>query len=128
MTGSDIRQFFRGLFGSRLVERLEEDLVRLRVDFEARLQDKEVLIANLREEKQHLTAKINLYELSIMPRASVQGAEVVAYSRPTKPSFSKEMFQSPPPISSWQKIVMENDEKNRRELEEEAKAKESVNG
>jgi hypothetical protein len=125
MTGSDIRHFFRELFGSRLVERLEEDLVRLRADFENRLQDKESIIANLREEKQQLIAKVNLYELTIMPRASAQGAEVVAYSKPTKPNFSKEMFMSPPAISNWQRLVMENDLKNAKELEEERKAKET---
>jgi hypothetical protein len=122
MTGSDIRKFFRDLFGSRLVERLEEDLIRLRTDFESRLNDKEYFIATMREENQQLKSKVALYELTIMPRASVQGAEVVGYQKPTKPNFSKEMFSSPPAISSWQKIQMEHDAKILAEIEEEKKA------
>jgi hypothetical protein len=121
MTGSDIRKFFRDLFGSRLVERLEEDLMRLRADFENRLQDKEVVIANLREEKQQLLAKVALYEITIMPRSSIQGAEVVNYAKPTKPSFSKEMFMSPPPMSAWQKVQAEHNAQMQREIEEEQK-------
>lgn len=123
MTGSGIRQFFRGLFGSRLVERLEEDLMRLRADFESRLQDKEIMIATLREEKQQLMSKVALYEMAIMPRSSIQGAEVVQYSKPTKPNFSKEMFQSPPAISSWQKVQLEHEAQMQREIEEEQKQK-----
>ena len=128
MTGSNIRQFFRDLFGSRLVQRLEEDLIRLRTDFEARLNDKDIQLALLREEKQQLQAKVALYELTIMPRSSVQGAEVVGYSKPTKPNFSREMFQSPPAISSWQKVQMEHEAQMKKEIEEEKQAQEQVNG
>ena len=128
MTGSDIRQFFRDLFGSRLIQRLEEDLLRLRNDFEARLNDKDIQLAMLREEKQQLQAKVALYEITIMPRASVQGAEVVAYSKPTKPSFSREMFNSPPAISSWQKVQIEHEAQMQKEIEEEKKAQGVSNG
>lgn len=123
MTGSEIRNFFRELLGSRLIERLEVDLQMQRVDFDLRLQDKEYVIADLRMEKQQLLSKIALYELTIMPRASVQGAEVVGYQKPTKPNFSKEMFLSPPPMSSWQKVQFEHEERMKREVEEEEKAK-----
>ena len=102
------------------------DLATQRIDFERRLQDKDLQLAALREEKQHLVAKVNLYELSIMPRASIQGAEVVAYSKPTKPNFSKEMFLSPPAISSWQKVQMEHDAKMLAEIEEEKKAQVTI--
>jgi hypothetical protein len=122
MTGNGIRKFFRDLLGSRLVERLEEDLVRLRADFENRLQDKDILISNLREEKQQLTAKVALYELTIMPRSSVQGAEAVGYLKPTKPNFSKELFMSPPAISSWQRVQQEHDAQMLKEIEEEKRA------
>ena len=129
-TARIIREAFRALLGSRLVERLEEDLMRLRADFESRLLDKEVVIANLREEKQQLLAKVALYEITIMPRSSIQGAEVVNYAKPTKPSFSKEMFISPPPMSSWQKVQAEHNAQMQREIEEEQKqkAQETVNG
>jgi hypothetical protein len=119
MDGLSIRKFFRDLLGSRLIERLEIDLATQRIDFESRLNDKEYFIAILREENQQLKSKVALYELTIMPRASVQGAEVIGYQKPTKPSFSKEMFNSPPPISSWQKIQMEHDAKMLAEIEEE---------
>jgi hypothetical protein len=123
MDGLSIRKFFRDLLGSRLVERLEADLATQRVDFEYRLQDKDAVIADLRMEKQQLLSKVALYELTIMPRASVQGAEVVGYQRPTKPNFNKEMFSSPPPMSSWQKVQFEHDEQMKKELEEEAAQK-----
>lgn len=87
MTGKEIREFFRDVFGSRLVAQLSEDLLRLRSDFEQRLQDKDVAIAQLREEKGMLMAKITTYETVIMPRTSRAGAEVIAYQKPSKPSF-----------------------------------------
>lgn len=116
---SKIRKFFRDLFGSRLVERLEIDLAMLREDYERRLQDKDLVIANLREEKQQLISKVAIYELTILPRASVQGAEVVAYQKPTKPTFSaKDFYNSPPVMSRWQQEVAKHEEQMR--LEEEA--------
>jgi hypothetical protein len=123
MDGSSIRIFFRDLFGSRLVERLEEDLILMRQDFAARLQDKETVIATLREDKQQLLSKVALYELTIMPRSSVQGAEVVGYQKPTKPAFSKEMFNSPPPITPWRKVQMEHEAQMIAEIKEEESKK-----
>jgi hypothetical protein len=86
--GALIRQFFRELFGSRLVERLEEDLMRLRQDFEDRTQEHKIIVASLREEKQMLLSKIATYEAVIMPHTSRVGAEVVAYQVPKKPAFN----------------------------------------
>jgi|HubBroStandDraft_1064217.scaffolds.fasta_scaffold25886_3 hypothetical protein len=86
--GALIRQFFRELFGSRLVERLEEDLMRLRQDFEDRTQEHKIIVASLREEKQMLLSKIATYEAVVMPHASRVGAEVVAYQAPKKPAFN----------------------------------------
>jgi|SRR5580658_4557349 hypothetical protein len=86
--GALIRQFFRELFGSRLVERLEEDLMRLRQDFEDRTQEHKIIVASLREEKQMLLSKIATYEAVIMPHTSRVGAEVVAYQAPKKPAFN----------------------------------------
>src|ERR1035437_8644523 len=84
----NIRQFFRDLLGSRLTAHLEIEMLRLRTDFEQRLMEKDVTIAGLREEKQMLLSKVATYENVIMPHSSRAGAEVVAYQKPTKPSFS----------------------------------------
>ena len=71
--GARIRQFLRELFGSRLAERLELDLLNLRSDMERQLQGYEVLVATLREEKQQLMSKVATYELVILPHASRAG-------------------------------------------------------
>jgi hypothetical protein len=87
MNGNSIRQFFKDLFGSSLVARLEEDLLRLRADMDSRLQDRDDLIASLREEKAAADAKITRYECVIMPTASRAGAELVKEAKPAKPNF-----------------------------------------
>lgn len=138
MTGSEIRKFFRDLFGSRLVERLEEDLLHVRADFEARIKDKDETIATLREDVQQLKSKVAIYELAIMPSASVQGAAVVAYQgqrpTPTKPNFAgKEMFLEGPPKSKWQMYKEQEEARMKTEFDSENKkaaepAKEVSNG
>jgi len=119
--GKRIRQFFRDLFGSRVSEHLELELLRLRQDYEARLQDKDVMIASLREEKALLMSKITVYEMTIMPHASRTGAEVVAYQKPTKPNFS--FVDLPAPKSRWQQVQEDHEkEMARQEAEEKAAA------
>lgn len=98
--GAGVRQFLRDLFGSRLIERLELDLVHLRQDFEQRLQDQALLVATLREEKQLLMSKLAIYEMTLMPHASRAGAEVVAYQKPPKPNF--QFVDLPAPKSKWE--------------------------
>lgn len=115
-TGKRIRQFLRDLFGSRIAEHLDLQIVQLRQDFELRLQEKDRLIASLYEERQLLSSKVAMYELTIMPHASRVGAEVVAYQKPTKPKFS--MVDMPAPQSRWQKVQAEHE----KQLAEEAKA------
>jgi len=119
--GARIRQFFTELFGSKLVARLEEDILRLRNDYDQRLHDKDVMIAALREEKALLMSKITVYEMTIMPHASRTGAEVVAYQKPTKPSFN--FLEMPPEKSRWQKVQEEHDARMAQELAEEAAKK-----
>jgi hypothetical protein len=114
--GKRIRGFFRGLLGSRVTEHMEIELLRLRSDFEQRLQDKDQTIASLREEKALLTSKITMYELTIMPHASRVGAEVVAYQKPTKPSFS--FMDIPAPKSRWQQVQDDHDAQMAKEIEE----------
>ena len=119
--GSKIRQFLRDLFGSRLVERLEEDLLRTRSDFESRLLDKDQIIADLRSERAVLLGKINVYEMTLMPRASRAGADLVAAVNPKKPNFGID-FSSPPTMTRWQKVVAEHEAQLAKEAEEEKAA------
>lgn len=121
--GADIRQFFRELFGSRLVERLEEDLLRVRQDFEERLQDKELIITTLRAEKAEMQGKIILYERSIMPTASRAGADIVAQQKPRTPNFGLDFKQPPPVKTRWQAVQEEHEESLRKAEEEEKKNK-----
>ena len=115
--GKRIRQFFRYLFGSRVTEHLEVALVQLRQDFERRLQDKDVMVASLREEKALLMSKVTLYELTLMPHASRTGAEVVAYQKPKKPNFS--FVDVPPEKSRWERVQDEHNARMAEEIEEE---------
>src|SRR5271157_2925311 len=105
--GKRIRQFFRDLFGSRVLEHLEIEKIQLRQDYEQRLQDKDVVIASLREEKALLMSKITVYEMAVMPHASHMGAEVVAYQKPTKPAFNS--VDIPPEKSRWQVVQEKHD-------------------
>lgn len=122
--GARIRQFLRELFGSRLAERLELDLLNLRSDMERQLQGYEVLVATLREEKQQLMSKVATYELVILPHASRAGAEVVAYNKPKKPSFS--FVDTTPVKSRWQQYQEDyakaEEEKEVKEKQEKAAA------
>lgn len=100
--GRVIRQFFRDLFGSRIVEHLETEMIQLRQDFEQRIQDKDREIASLKEEKALFSSKITLYEMTLMPHASRAGAEVVSYQKPKKPAFS--FIDSVPVKSRWEQF------------------------
>jgi len=111
MTGRDIRQFLVELFGSRLVARLEEDLLRLRTDYEARMRYQDDIIANLREEKAMYLAKITLYESTLLPLSSRAGAEVVKTARPTKPTFPNFDFSDMPPVKTRWQVAQEEHEK-----------------
>lgn len=65
--GNDIREFFRGLFGSRLTAHLEEELMRQREDYEARLLEYVHQGAANRERIAQLEAKIEKYEMVLLP-------------------------------------------------------------
>ena len=122
--GKRIRQFFRDLFGSRVSEHLEIEKIQLRQDYEKRLLEKDTQIASLREEKALLTSKITVYELTLLPHASRSGAEVVAYSKPKKPSFS--FVDTTPVKSRWQQYQEDyakaEEEKEVKEKQEKAAA------
>lgn len=121
--GQRIREFFQDLLGSRLVVRLEEDLLRLRQDFEERLQDKERVIAELRSEKAALITKVTMYELTVFPMSSRAGADLAKATRPAKPNFPPFDFSTPPLKTSWQVQVEEHDQRIAKEIDEEQKAK-----
>lgn len=91
-----IREFFRDLFGSKLVSRLEVDLLMARADAQQLRQDKDAVIGDLRSEKAMLQAKIEMYELNIHRRVGIDPRS----KKPEKPSFAS--FTSPPVKTSWQ--------------------------
>lgn len=120
MTGSSIRQFLRDLLGSRLIATLEEQLLRLRADYDERLQEKERVIETLREEKAMYLAKITLYEATLMPLSSRAGADLVKAARPTSPKFpSFDFSQSPPMMSKWDYAQQEHNKQMEAEIEAE---------
>jgi hypothetical protein len=123
--GKRIRQFFRDLFGSRITEHLEIELIQLRQDFEQRLQDQGLVIAALQEEKALLNAKIIVYENTVMSHSSRMGAEVVAYQKPKPPKPNFSFVDIPPTQSRWEKVQQEHDAKIAQELKEEAAAEEA---
>jgi hypothetical protein len=122
--GARIRQFFRELFGSRLIAQLELDLLRLRTDMDQRLQDKDKIIATLREDIQRQNSKIAVYENTIMPHSSRMGAEVAAYVKPTKPNFS--FTDIGPTKSRWEQVQDAHNAQMAKELAEEAAEKEKA--
>jgi hypothetical protein len=67
MTGLEIRTFFRELFGSRVSSTLEEELLRTRQDYEARLLEYVHQAAALREQLAQQSAKIEKYEMVLLP-------------------------------------------------------------
>jgi len=65
--GSTIREFFRELFGSRLAERLDEELMRTREDCDGRIVEYQHQQAQFRQEIAQLRAKIEKYEMVLLP-------------------------------------------------------------
>lgn len=129
--GSEIRRFLRDLFGSRLVETLEINLVHVRQDCERRLQDKDQVIADLRAEKALMLGRMTIYENTIMPLASRAGAQVVSATNPkspTKPNFSIKELMTQLPKSPWEieqeRFYRERDEADAAEAAAKAAVKE----
>lgn len=118
-----VRNFFSELLQSKFTKQLEQDLLRLREDFTARLQEKDQIIAELRTEKAALYNKTTLYEMTLLPHASRAGADVVNHQRPTKPNFGA-AFEAPPTMSRWQQVQKDHEAKVAAELAEEEKTKE----
>jgi hypothetical protein len=109
-----IRAFFKDLFGSRLISRLEQDLLDVRSDFEHRLNDKDDVIANLRSELQAARLKIETLETVIIPVVSPVGN--LFKPKPDTRTFEK---LSGPEEGSWAWVQAEWAKKQKEEAEQE---------
>jgi hypothetical protein len=113
--GKRIRQFLRELLGSRLVEHMEVELLRLQSDLQQLRQDKDEVIADLRNEKAALTAKCAIFEFSVNQKVGIDPSQ----RTPKRPSFSS--FEEPRPMTRWQQVQMEHEKQlEKEELEKEA--------
>jgi hypothetical protein len=113
-TASSVRDFFHDLFCSRLVCRLETDLLMARSDIQLLRNDKDQHIAELRAEKAQLLATVSMYQAEVNRRVGIDPTR----KRAEKPSFAS--FTSPPTKTSWQVQVEEHDARMEQELAEEA--------
>ena len=95
--GTRIREFLRGLFGSRAAERAEAELMRCRNDYETRLHERDLVIAGQNERIAALEGKVERYELVLIPLASPSGS-LLAPKR-TPPAFEPVLEPS-----SWQSV------------------------
>jgi hypothetical protein len=68
-----IRSFFHDLFGSRLLQRLEYDLLDIRTAYEQRLNERDETIADLREQLSQVRGKLEVYETVLLPISSSVG-------------------------------------------------------
>lgn len=100
MSGLKIRQFFRELLGSRIAEHLETELLYLRQDFDRQLQEKANTEARLVSEIQDLKAKVDRYELVLLPLASPAGKLFTPKKEPTFEAMIE-------PESSWTRYQRE---------------------
>ena len=113
MIAQRIRAFLRELFGSRLVARLEEDLLRLRADYDQRLNERDETIADLREQLTQARGKLDTYETVLIPISSPYGSLLNPRPRET---FHQDIE---PPVGSWQRVQMEWDRQQKEEAERE---------
>lgn len=111
-----IREFFHELFCSRLICRLEHDLLMARADLQQLRQDKDQLIADLRNEKAQLTATVSMYQININRRVGIDPTA----KKPEKPSFAS--FTSPPVKTSWQAEQEAHEARIAEELKNEEEA------
>jgi hypothetical protein len=93
---------------------MEIELLRVRQDFEARIQEYKNIVAELRSEKAQLTATVALYQMNINQRVGIDPTR----KRAEKPSFAS--FTSPKVKTAWQAEQEEHDARIEAELAEEA--------
>ena len=104
-----IRQTVRDLFGSRLVEHLEEEKFRQQSVYEARLAERDAEIVRLRSEALRLQAKFDEFELD--PSYFWWLA-----NRTRKPNDTHSIPDTSAPPTTWDQIQAEH---YRRQAEEE---------
>jgi hypothetical protein len=104
-----IRLFLRDLFGSRLSSHLETEIFQLRGDFEARLEDRERVIADLKERIAELKAKATQYEIALEKTSSLS-----SLFAPAKP---KQYFQgnTEPVPMTWAEVQADHARKQEEE-------------
>jgi hypothetical protein len=112
-----VRQFFGDLLRSSLVDRLEIDLAYARSDAERMRQEYQGIIADLRQEKSILNARISMYEAKNGLREPG--------SIPPKPTFGVDFSKMPPMKTKWQAVVEQHEARLAKEDEEERLAKEA---
>jgi hypothetical protein len=110
--GLKIRKFFRDLFGSRLNSHLEEELLRTREDYEARILEYVQQASVYREQIAQLSAKIEKYEMVLLPM--VYGGVL----GPKKPMDFTEIAED---SDSWPAIQARWEKEQAKEAEEEFK-------
>ena|ERR1700734_415784 len=109
--GLQIRAFLRNLFGSRLNAHLEEEIMRTRNDYETRLMERERTISDLREQLGQLSAKVDRYELVLLPLASPIGG-LFAPKKERPPLVPVEDYPK-----TWAEIQAEHDRQQQLEAE-----------
>lgn len=116
MTGIIIRKFFRDLLGSRVSATLEEELLRTRQDYEARLLEYSHQAASLREQIAQQSAKIEKYEMVLLP---------MVYGNLLKPKTEPQFMPSiEPDLNSWASIQAAHE---RKQMEEDQETEGSTN-
>lgn len=65
-----VRLFLRALFGSRVTALLEEEILRIRADYELRLNERDETISELRSRVAQQAAKLETWEMVLIPLVS----------------------------------------------------------
>lgn len=127
--GAAIRNFFHELFGSRVADTLSaqleskrDDILVLREDFAARLQEKDMVISDLKSEVVRCHNKIENYELVLIPLSGKGTTNIFGSPAPNEPTFEPFSDSSD---SDWQGVLAEHDKRQQAEADAEAKAKET---
>lgn len=111
-----LREALRYLFGSRLAEVMQTEILRLQMENQQLRQDTNSIISELRSEKAQLNAIVQMYQVNINARVGIDPTR----TRADKPSFAS--FTTPPVKTSWQVEQEEHNARIEKELEEEAAA------
>lgn len=115
-----VREWLREMFGSRLVQRLEYDLLDLRNDYEHRLNDRDDTIADLRSQLVGARAKLETFETILIPLTSPAGN----LFKPRRDTATFEALSEPSPGSwpwvqaEWAKKMAEEEEREKNGISE----------